>query len=166
MRVSIAPAKGAEREWCARLMASSEPWTTLGRGLRQSRRVLQDRERDLFVAHARREPCGFIFVHPHGLAGSPYIATVAVAHSFRGLGIGTRLLRFAEQRYRRKARHIFLCVSSFNTRAASLYERLGYAVAGELRDYVVEGASEILMHKRLDPGTPLSEAGCCSTSGA
>jgi RimJ/RimL family protein N-acetyltransferase len=40
-------------------------------------------------------------------------------------------------------------VSSFNERARRLYERHGYAAAGELKDYIVEGVSETLMHKRL-----------------
>ena len=49
----------------------------------------------------------------------------------------------------REARHLFLCVSSFNHRAYAFYERQGYSPVGVLEDYVVEGASEILMHKRL-----------------
>jgi [ribosomal protein S18]-alanine N-acetyltransferase len=48
------------------------------------------------------------------------------------------------------ARHLFLCVSSFNTSARRLYERCGYSAVGALPDYVIDGASEILMHKRLD----------------
>ncbi len=31
--IEIGEATAAEREWCARLMASSEPWITLRRGL-------------------------------------------------------------------------------------------------------------------------------------
>lgn len=43
----------------------------------------------------------------------------------------------------------FLCVSSFNPRARALYERLGYELIGELKDFVIDGASELLMRKRL-----------------
>src|SRR2546428_48851 len=39
--ISIRPARKSDREWCARLMASSEPWTTLKRGLRESRAALR-----------------------------------------------------------------------------------------------------------------------------
>ena len=46
---------------------------------------------------------------------------------------------------------MFLCVSSFNTRARALYERLGYQVVGELRDYVVRGHSEWLLRKSVAP---------------
>jgi ribosomal protein S18 acetylase RimI-like enzyme len=44
---------------------------------------------------------------------------------------------------------MFLCVSSFNTRARQLYERRGYVQVGEFPGYVIAGASEILMQKRL-----------------
>jgi hypothetical protein len=40
-------------------------------------------------------------------------------------------------------------VSSFNDRARVLYERHGYAPVGELKDFIVDGASEIILHKRL-----------------
>jgi len=44
---------------------------------------------------------------------------------------------------------MFLGVSSFNMRAQQLYQRRGYRKVGEFPDYVIAGASEILMHKRL-----------------
>lgn len=145
----IAEATDPEREWCALLMAASEPWITLGRGLEQCRAACRHPEYLLLVAHAGEAPCGFILLHPRGVAGSPYIASIAVAEPFRGLGIGARLLDYAEAHFASVARHIFLCVSSFNERARRLYERRGYTVIGELKDYLIEGASEILMHKRL-----------------
>jgi ribosomal protein S18 acetylase RimI-like enzyme len=58
------------------------------------------------------------------------------------------LLDEAERRFP-KARYIFLCVSSFNPRARTLYERHGYRLIGELLDYVIDGASELLLAKRL-----------------
>lgn len=147
--ITIAAAMDHEREWCAQLMAGADPWVALGRGLDECRSVCRHPEYLLLVAHAQREPCGFILLHPRGVAGSPYVASIAVAQRYRGQGIGTLLLDYAEARFRSSARHIFLCVSSFNGRARRLYERRGYAVVGELKDYVIEGASEILMHKRL-----------------
>jgi len=47
------------------------------------------------------------------------------------------------------ARDVFLCVSSFNSRAHALYNRLGYELVGELNDFVIAGASELLLRKRL-----------------
>ncbi len=138
-----------EREWCASLMAGSDPWRTLGRTIELCRPVCHDPEYQLYVAHLEDKPCGFILLHHRGVASSPYVASIATDESFRGKGIGSRLLTFAEDLFRPNARHIFLCVSSFNDRARKLYERVGYEVVGELKDYVIDGASEILMHKWL-----------------
>ncbi|MBI4876908.1 MAG: GNAT family N-acetyltransferase [Acidobacteria bacterium] len=149
MKLVIKEATVAEREWCAHLMAGCDPWITLGRGVDQCRSVCNRPEYVLRVAHKNAAPCGFVLLHPQGLAGSPYVAAIAVAEAWRGQGVGTRLLDHAEAVFAGHARHIFLCVSSFNEGARRLYERHGYAVVGELKDYVVEGASEWLMHKRL-----------------
>ncbi len=146
--IEIGEATAAEREWCARLMAASEPWITLGRGLDVLLPAALDPEYVVLVARRGGAPCGFVRIHPRGVAGSPYVASVAVAESERGRGVGTALLDATEARYP-KARYVFLCVSSFNTRARALYERHGYRLVGELPDYVVDGYSELLMGKRL-----------------
>ncbi|MGA2197200.1 MAG: GNAT family N-acetyltransferase [Bryobacteraceae bacterium] len=146
--VAIDLASGADREWCAQLMASSEPWLTLGRDFAFC--LASCRRSEFLVLMARRAgtPCGFVLLHPAGVAGSPYIASIATSAAERGQGVGSALLDAAE-RWLPEARHIFLCVSSFNTQARRLYERRGYAKVGEFPDYVITGASEILMHKRL-----------------
>ncbi len=41
--------------------------------------------------------------------------------------------------------------SSFNSRAKALYERLGYEMVGELKDYLVKGHSEYLFRKTIGP---------------
>jgi len=146
--ITIAPATDPEREWCARLMASTDPWITLGRRLEDCRERCLHPEYVLLVAKSGGDPSGFVLMHPRGLAGSPYIASIAISEEWRGQGIGTALLDCAEQ-YFPNARHLFLLVSSFNVRARPLYERRGYEVVGELENYVINGASEILMHKRL-----------------
>jgi ribosomal protein S18 acetylase RimI-like enzyme len=130
-------------------MAGSDPWITLGRGLDACRSRCNDPEYQLFIAHQNDQPCGFVLIHPRGVAGSPYVASIAVAEEFRSQGHGTRIMDFAEKLFAGESRYIFLCVSSFNSRARALYERRGYTVVGELPDYVIDGASEILMCKRL-----------------
>jgi len=142
-----------DREWCARLMASSEPWITLGRTVEQTRPMFESSSpgSSLFIARADGKPLGFLLLRERGIVYSPYIASLAVSPDARSLGIGSRLIAFAEDRSRQKSRHIFLCVSSFNARARALYERHGYTVVGELKDYVKEGLSELLMSKRLSP---------------
>lgn len=130
-------------------MAASEPWVTLGRTVETCSAICSHPQHELFVARAEGRPLGFILLHPAGAMGSPYVRSVAVAPEARGKGLGTRLMAFAEERYQGQARHIFLCVSSFNPRARQLYERLGYQVVGELKDYILRGASELLLHKWL-----------------
>jgi ribosomal protein S18 acetylase RimI-like enzyme len=146
--IEIGEATRDEREWCARLMAASEPWITLGRGLDVLLPAALDPDYVVLVARREGRPCGFIRIHPRGVAGSPYVASVAVAEEARGLGVGTALLDATEARWP-KARYVFLCVSDFNPRARALYERHGYRLVGELPDYVVDGRSELLMAKRL-----------------
>jgi ribosomal protein S18 acetylase RimI-like enzyme len=149
--VLIAPATDSERDWAARTMSESEPWITLRRGLDDCRIACADPACLLLIARRAGQPCGFVLLHPKGVAGSPYVRSIAVAPDSRGMGIGRQLLGYAEATYREQARYIFLCVSSFNLKAKALYLRCGYGVVGELADYVVDGASEILMAKRLVP---------------
>ena len=146
--LTIERAEEDDFDWCARLMAGSEPWITLRRGLDECRVALRRAGSELFVACECGRPAGFILIHPYGCAGSPYIASVAVAEGGRGRGIGSQLIAFAE-RHMAPSRFIFLCVSSFNRRAQELYRRLGYQRVGELPDYIVEGHSELLLCKKL-----------------
>ena len=146
--LTIERAEESDYDWCARLMAGSEPWITLRRDLEGCHAALRRPGSELFVARERGAPAGFILIHPYGCAGSPYIASVAVPRGARERGIGTRLVAFAERQMAGR-RFIFLCVSSFNRRAQELYSRLGYRRVGEIPDYVVEGHSEILLCKKL-----------------
>jgi ribosomal protein S18 acetylase RimI-like enzyme len=147
--IDIRAASEADREWAIQLMARSEPWVTLGRNLELSRKACTVPNDLLYVAYLGGSPCSFMLMRARGLAGSPYIPSLAVDDGHRGRGIGQRMLQFAEDYYRADFAHIFLCVSSFNTRARVLYERVGYRAVGELQDYIIRGASEIVMHKRL-----------------
>lgn len=161
--IHIAAAAPDDYEWCARVMAASEPWITLGRDLAGCRAMLVRPGTELFVAQnqlARNQtdqqritpdqprPLGFILLAPYGLAGSPYIASIAVAAEARGQRVGSQLLRFAEEHFAGSG-HLFLLVSSFNQRAQSLYRKHGYEFVGELKDYVAAGHSELILHKRL-----------------
>ncbi len=146
--LTITQAQEPEFEWCAQLMAGTEPWITLRRDIEQCRAALRRPGGELFVAREAGQPVGFILIHPYGCAGSPYITSVAVAQGARGKGIGAQLLAFAERQTAGR-RFIFLCVSSFNHRAQELYHRLGYEQVGELPNYAVEGHSELLLCKRL-----------------
>jgi [ribosomal protein S18]-alanine N-acetyltransferase len=139
-----------EAEACARMMAASEPWITLRRDAGAALAILTDPERESYVALLEGELVGFIILVMHG-AFVGYIQSVCVVPGRRSRGLGRRLMAFAEQRIFRETPNVFLNVASFNPEAQRLYERLGYEVVGELRDYIVPGHSEILMRKSMGP---------------
>ena len=146
-KIDIHLANEQEKVMAAHLLATSEPWITLHITEDQCRKNCHDPEYLVYMAYKGGSPAGIIILDPRGVAGSPYIKSIAVYPEFRGEGIGSKLLAFAEDLFRNKARHIFICVSSFNRRARNLYEKYGFKAVGEFRDYIIEGASEILMHK-------------------
>jgi ribosomal-protein-alanine N-acetyltransferase len=139
-----------EARVCARMMAGSEPWVTLERGYEESLALLQDATREVYVAFEEGRVLGFVILNMSG-AFVGYIQTVCVGEEERSRGIGTLMMRFAEERIFRESPNVFLCVSSFNPRAKALYERLGYELVGELKDYIVKGHSEHLFRKTVGP---------------
>jgi len=149
MNLDIVRANDEDREWIADLMVRSEPWTILGLQRQQALLSLAHPEYAVYIAKSGGKRAGFLVAHPRGLASSPYIKTVAMAPEFRDLGYGAELMKFAENLFRSEARNLFLCVSSFNIRAQAFYARLGYLPVGVLKDYLIEGEAEIILHKRI-----------------
>ena len=141
-----------EAETCARMMSTSEPWITLRRGYEDSLRHLTDPLKEGYVAASQDVIAGFTILDMKG-AFVGYIQTVCVAPEWRNQGIGSQLIDFAEKRIFTEAPNVFMCVSSFNTKAQDLYKRLGYQVVAELKDYIISGQSEILMRKTIAPLT-------------
>ena len=139
-----------ELDLCARMMAGSEPWLTLRRDYAAARRTIDDPAKEVYLADLGGALVGFVVLTMAG-AFVGYIQSICVAPAWRGRGVGTALLRHAEARILREVPNVFLCVSSFNPRAQALYERLGYAVVGELRDYLVAGHAELLLRKTIGP---------------
>jgi [ribosomal protein S18]-alanine N-acetyltransferase len=148
--LAIRPLSGdAEARRCAEMMCSTEPWITIGRTFEESLDIVKDPTREVYVAHDDGI-AGFVILNMGG-AFVGYIQTVCVDAEARGGGIGTRLVEFAEERIFADTPNVFLCVSSFNPRARQLYERLGYELIGELKEYLIPGASEFLMRKTIGP---------------
>jgi ribosomal-protein-alanine N-acetyltransferase len=142
----------SEAERCAQVMSSSEPWITLRRSYKDSFGILTDPVREIYLAAVRGQTAGFVILNMKG-AFVGYIQTVCIFPEWRNTGIGTKLIDFAEERIFRDSPNVFMCVSSFNQNAQRLYERLGYRVVGELKDYIVPGHSEILLRKTIAPLT-------------
>jgi ribosomal protein S18 acetylase RimI-like enzyme len=141
-----------DAEACARLMASSEPWLTLGRSYESSLAIVADPTRETYVARDGGQLLGFLIICMTG-AFVGYIQTICIHPQHRGRGLGSRMVEFAERRILSEVPNVFMCVSSFNHAARRLYERLGYQVVGELTDYIVAGYSEILLRKSTGPLT-------------
>jgi ribosomal protein S18 acetylase RimI-like enzyme len=147
LEVTIRKAANSDFDWCARQMAGNDPWLTYKCSFEWCGNVLHWPGSSLYVAVAE-QAIGFILLHHKGFLGSPYIAALVVEEEFRGHGIGSKMLRFAEQNFS-GARHAYLCVSSFNCRALQLYQRHGYHKIGELPDFIADGFSEFLMGKQI-----------------
>jgi ribosomal-protein-alanine N-acetyltransferase len=148
--IEIRPMAPDDAPRCARLMSTSEPWTSLGRTYERSLALVTDPSKEIHVAYDGDRFLGFIVLILRG-AFVGYIQIIAVAPDARSEGVGTKLIEFAERRIFAEFPNVFLCVSSFNPRARALYERLGYKQVGELEDYLVPGASELLMRKTIGP---------------
>ena len=143
----------AESEACADLLASSEPWLTLGLDRPTLLRQIQDPSRERYTAWVEGQLAGLLVLNLQG-AFVGYVQTICMTPVCRGRGLGAALIAFAEARIFREHPNVFLCVSAFNLGARRFYGRLGYQVVGELPDYLVAGQSEILMRKSRGPKLP------------
>jgi len=139
-----------EAEICAKMMSGSEPYITLRRNYEASLKLISDPMREVYVAKSGSALVGFIIVVMKG-ALTGYIQSICTAAEWRGKGVGGELMDFAEKRIFFEAPNVFLMVSSFNNGARRLYERRGYKVVGELKDFIVSGYSEIIMRKTIGP---------------
>ena len=140
----------AEIEICARMMANSEPWITLGRDYQASVATLSVPAKEVYLAVAGDKIAGFIILNMQG-AFIGYIQTVCVSPDWRNQGIGSQLIAFAEKRILKQTPNVFICVSSFNPNAQRLYQSLGYEIVGELKEYIIPGHAEILLRKTIGP---------------
>lgn len=134
----------------ARMMCESDPWITLGRSYERCLTAVSDPLRELYVAREGDRVVGFILLTMKGQIPG-YISSICVDAQARGAGIGTQLVAFAEARIHRESPNVFLCVSSFNPEARRLYERLGFEYVGALKNFIIEGADELLYRKTIGP---------------
>jgi ribosomal-protein-alanine N-acetyltransferase len=140
----------SDAEVCANAMAESEPWLTLGRNRMQSQSLINHPSSRVYLLHQADTLCGFLVVKTEGPFSS-YIQTLFIFEKHRGSGLGTLFLKRAEEFLFKEHPNVFICCSSFNIRALSLYQKVGYEVIGELKEYIVKGYSEILLRKTIGP---------------
>ncbi|KAI93706.1 hypothetical protein T281_15100 [Rhodomicrobium udaipurense JA643] len=96
-----------------------------------------------------RRLAGIVAIQNPFLHG-PYLQLFCVLPEFQGRGLGHRLLQWIEdEAHKGGARQLWLCVSTFNTRAEALYRRFGFEQAGLLDKLAIDESDEIFMRKRL-----------------
>ena len=152
--IVIAPCTELEViQQCAAMMASSDPWITMGFSYAQCLRAFEGHWRETYVLWYQQEVAGFVVIQPLGTFRG-YIQTLCVSEAYRGKGLGHHLLYFCEEKILETSPNLFICVSAFNTRALKLYESFGFERIGELPNFVKSGITEILLRKTVGPMMP------------
>jgi ribosomal protein S18 acetylase RimI-like enzyme len=137
---------------CVELIVTSEPWLTLGVSREVAFAVLTDAAKEVNVIRDAKGVAGFVVIDMRGLLRG-YVQILCVRADCRRCGLGSALLRWAEQRILRDSPNVFICVSSFNAGARRLYERLGFELVGTFRELLVPGHDELLLRKTRGPWT-------------
>ncbi|CAN5207812.1 hypothetical protein BH11BAC5_BH11BAC5_13660 [soil metagenome] len=135
---------------CAMLMATSDPWITLGMKYEQCLTAFEGPCKEVYMAEYNHELAGFIIIQVCGTLKG-YIQTVCVSKDYRGRGFGKQFLAFAEQRILTISPNVFICVSAFNKGAIKLYHELGFKLIGELEHFIKEGFTELFYRKSIGP---------------
>ncbi len=135
---------------CARMMAMSDPWITMGIGYDQCLSAFEGPSKEIWVIEIDKEIVGFVILQIGGTFKG-YIQTICIDVAYRGRGLGKKLLQFCEDRILEISPNIFICVSSFNHGAIRLYKEFGFRLVGELDNFVKEGFTELLFRKSFGP---------------
>jgi [ribosomal protein S18]-alanine N-acetyltransferase len=135
---------------CARMMSKTDPWITLGMNYDQCLKAFDGTFKEIYIAEYEKEIAGFVIIQVCGTF-SGYIQTICISEAYRNKGFGSTLLQFCEERILKFSPNVFICVSSFNKRAAKLYFDFGFKLVGELDNFVKDGFSELLLRKTVGP---------------
>lgn len=146
-----------DKEKCANLMCTSEPWVTLKRTYAESLKIFELEENETYGAYWNNDLIGFAIIEMTG-ALRGFVRSIAMAPEHRGKGLGSALLSEVEKVIKARHSNVFLCVSSFNEKAQKFYKNMGYDQVGVLTNYVVEGHDEILMRKSFGPLTEFNNS--------
>jgi ribosomal protein S18 acetylase RimI-like enzyme len=150
LSLDVQPLAPADVSACVEIMVTTDPWLTLQLSRETARALLSDSARERYVTRDPSGVSGFVVLDMRGLVRG-YIQTICVRGDCRGQGIGSALVRWAEERVFRDSPNVFICVSSFNDRARRLYERLGFERVGLFADFLVRGHDELLLRKTRGP---------------
>lgn len=144
MKITIRAARPDDTEAIIALDQGSftQPWSP--QTMREAVEKAQVGEYIALVAESAGELCGFVVAWNVGEEGE--IATIAVAESARGQGIGRKLLEAAlHEATRRGATQMFLEVRPANAAAIRLYENCGFTTVGLRKNYYRDGDDAVVM---------------------
>ncbi len=103
---------------------------------------------EIYIADENSKVSGFLWYTKDGCFGKyPYLHMLIVGKQYRNRKYGTKLLNYFEEELFSASDKLFLMVADFNTKAKSLYERLGYIEVGRLPKFYTKEVDEILMMK-------------------
>ena len=147
MTPKIIPMKRSHIPACEDIVSVSEPWKTLREGVDFPSAI---RQKQAHVAVIEGAVAGFVICNPEPVfARGGYLRAIGVAPAIRGFGLGRRLLEFAERSTSKKAKNLYLCVSSFNKIGQAFYRGCGYGKVGKIDGLIRKNAAEIIFWKKL-----------------
>ena len=149
----------AEARACAEIMATTDPWLRYGRSRDNTFGTVTYPNAESYAAIGDEgEVLGVVILILRVPLIRGYVMGLAVKESHRGRGIGTKLLKHAEERIFSESPNAFICATSFNTGARRLYERLGYQHVGDITNFVLPDVHEHLLRKTLGPQSTFKPA--------
>ncbi len=143
---------GALAEYLGYALVAIEPWSVIAYPASRMTAFLAADAPGLkrFAVMVEETPAGVVAVRRPWLYG-PYLQLLAVLPPYQGGGLGGRLLGWFEEQAAPPDRWLWLCCSTFNTRAAGFYQAHGYETAATFSDLLMDGMNEYLMCKRWRP---------------
>lgn len=130
--------------------AVSQPWFTLGVSVSGLKNYFLREDANLYRYAVRvdNQLAGVICLRYPWLRG-PYIELFGLIECYRGQGIGSQLLYWAETEARYQSNNLWLVTSSFNHLALQFYQRHGFQQIGIIEGLVHPDYDELLLRKRL-----------------
>jgi GNAT superfamily N-acetyltransferase len=139
--------RGSER--LAAAIVAMPPWSVMNYPAEAMARFLatSDGSASRYGVEIGGEQAGAVSIRSPWLKG-PYLELLALLPKAQGQGIGGHILAwFEREALRGGARNLWVCASSFNTRALRFYKRHGFEQAASLPGLVMDGYEEILLRK-------------------
>lgn len=139
----------AELSACA--LAKMDPWRHLGIGANAllATMVSVSPDSESYGVYQNGTLVGVAVIRRGWLFGD-YLKLFGIFSETQRAGCGREALRVLYNKsYNRGSHNLWACVSAFNERALSFYQRNGFEKIGTIPDLVIVGEDEILIRKRL-----------------